>query len=427
MKTKYLIIGNSSAGVHCIEGIRTQDPKGKIVVLSDEAFLNYSKPLISYYLGNKVKKDQMQFRDCDFYKKHNVELFLDTKGEKIDVEKKEVYCGKGKIHFDKLLIACGGKPIIPPIEGLNEAKEGIFTFTQLNDAENLINYIQKNNIKRAVILGGGLIGLKCSEGLLERGLKITIVELADRILANTFDKEASEILEGALDKMGCKIVKEDTIVKVKSQRSKVKSVVLKSGGEIPTELLVIAIGVRPNIELLKGTSIKYDRGIIVNEFLQTNIPDIYAAGDVALSRDLLSNEPSIIPIWPVASYQGRIAGFNMAGKKQGYKGMFPMNSVELAGIPSISFGVTNPAENKGYEALRSKERGFYRKIVLKDNQIKGAIFLGKIERAGIFLGLIKNGVDVSAFKEKLLSDDFGLLILPKEYRKHIVVGEGIEV
>lgn len=423
--TKYVIIGNSAASVNCIEAIREIDKAGKIVVFSDEEVFNYSRPLISYYLAGKIKKEKMQFRDYDFYKKHNVELLLGTKVERLDTGKKEVHFNKGKIHFDKLLIACGGRPIIPEIEGLNGVKDGVFTFTRLDDAERLISYIQKNNVKNAVVLGGGLIGLKCAEGLIEHGLKITIIELADRILSNTFDKEASEILEGALGKIGCKIIKEDTIIKIKMQNAKIKSVVSKRGREISTELLVLAIGVSPNIELVKDTNIKHKGGIIVDTFMRTNIEDIYAAGDVALGKDFLKDEPCVIPIWPVASHQGRIAGLNMAGEKREYKGMFPMNSVELAGIPSISFGITN--ENKGYEILARKGEGFYRKIVLKDNQIKGAIFLGKIERAGIFFGLIKGRVDVSRFKDRLLSDEFGLLILPKEYRKHLVVGDGIEV
>lgn len=430
METKYLIIGNSIAGVSCIEAIRQLDSKGKIIVISDEVVLNYSRPLISYYLGKKVPKEKMSFRDKDFYRKNRVEVLLNTKAQKIDTKKKEVYLDGGrKVKFRKLLIATGGKPIIPPIEGLDRVKEGVFTFTKFSDAQRLIDFIKGHNIKEAVVLGAGLIGLKCTEGLVERGLTVTIIELADRVLANTFDKDASDILEQALNKLGCSVIKEDTIVKIVSVKGRIQKVVLKSGKEISTKLLVLAIGVRPNIDLIKNTPISHDRGIIVNEFMETNVKGIYAAGDVAQGKDFLLEVNSVIAIWPVASRQGKVAGFNMAGRPTEYEGLFIMNSVELAGIPTISFGITNPQDSEKYEILSKKEQehNFYRKVVLKDNKIVGAIFLGRIERAGIFSGLIKDKIDVSSFKQDLLSDEFGLLVLPAEYRKHLVTGEGIEV
>lgn len=427
IKTKYLIIGNSVAGVSCVEGIREADSKGKIVVVSDEGLLNYSRPLISYYLGKKVKEDAMAFRDEGFYEENKVELLLKTKVEKIDLKKMEVCTDKGRIGFQKLLIATGGRPITPSIEGRNKANEGVFTFTKFSDAEAIAGYIKKNKSKEAVVLGAGLIGLKCTEGLVGQGLSVTIVELADKILANTFDKKASGILENGLKEKGCRLIKEGTITKIESTKGKISKVVLSSGKEIPTNLLILSIGVKPDMDLAKEAGIDCDRGIVVDGHMQTSIKNVYAAGDVACGLDFLTGENSVIAIWPVASRQGRVAGLNMADRTTEYRGLFAMNSVELAGIATVSFGLTNPADDEGYEVLLRKEPGFYRKIIIKDNRIVGAIFLGRIERAGIFLGLIKDRIDVSSFKESLTSDDFGLLVLPKEYRKHLVVGEGIEV
>ena len=429
METKYLIIGNSVAGVNAIEAIREVDTDGKIVVVSDEDILNYSRPLISYYLGNKISREKLSFRDENFYKENKVKVLLKTKALKLDTGKKEVDLNTGnKIKFQKLLIATGGKPIIPSIKGMDNTKKGIFTFTKFSDSQRIIEYIEKNKIGEAVVLGAGLIGLKSTEGLLGRGLKVTVIELADRILANTFDKDASEILEKALNKYGCNVIKEDTIIGVKNTEGKLGKVILKSGKEIPTELLIIAIGVKPNMDLIEGTSLKYDRGIIVNEFMETNIKDIYSAGDVAQGKDFLTQKNSVIAIWPVASYHGKIAGYNMAGKVTKYRGLFIMNSLEIAEIPTISFGITNPSGTE-YEILVKKdtEKNCYRKIVLKNNIIVGAILLGKIDRGGIISGLIKEKIDASLFKNNLLTDDFGLLILPEEYRKHIVTGDGIEV
>jgi NAD(P)H-nitrite reductase large subunit len=430
METKYLIIGNSVAGINCIEAIRSQDTKGKIAVISDENILNYSRPLISYYLGKKVNYQKLPFRDKKFYEENGIKLLTSIKAEKINVKNKEVILENNqKVKFNKLLISTGGIPIIPPIEGLESIKEGIFTFTKYEDTQKLIEYIEHNHIKEAVILGAGLIGLKCTEGLLARNIKITIVELADRILANTFDKDASEILEEKLKELNCIVKKENTITKIEGKKGKVKKVILKNGETIETSLLIIAIGVRPNLEIVKDTPINYNRGIVVNEHMETNIKDIYAAGDVAEAKELLTGKNSVIAIWPIAARCGKIAGLNMAGKPTKYEGLFIMNSVELVGIPTISFGITNPPQQEEYEILykKDKKNKSYRKIIIKDNKIVGAIFLGKIERAGIFAGLIKNKVDISSFKDELLSDNFGFLVLPAEYRKHMVVGEGIEV
>lgn len=429
-ETRYLIVGNSIAGVSAIEAIRQVDQRGSLVVVSDEPVLNYSRPLISYLLGGKVTEDGMAFRDEAFYRSHGVELVLGKKAVGLEVGERKVTLEDGTvIVFEKLLLAMGGKPIVPSIEGLGEVKEGVFPFTRLSDAKAILNYLSRQNIKEAVVLGAGLIGLKATEGLVHRGLRVTIVELAPRILPNTLDQGASEILEKALVRWGCKVVKEDTVVRLETRGGVLEEVVLSSGQRIPCKLLILAIGVRPNLDLVEATPIKRDRGILVDERMQTNIAGIYAAGDVAQGKDFLTGKNAVLALWPVASRQGKVAGWNMAGKRAEYDGLFAMNSVELAGIPTISVGITDPPEGLDYEILLKKDErhGLYRKIVLKDNRIVGGIFLGKIERAGIFTGLIRYRVDVSSFKEELLSDHFGFLVLPAEYRKHMVRGEGIEV
>ena len=429
-QSTYLIIGNSIAGVKAIEGIREVDSSGRVIVVTDEHVKNYSRPLISYYVGMKVSADRMPFKEFSFYSEQNVDLRLGTTVTQVDtIHKRALLAPGGWVSFDKLLIATGGKPFVPPITGLRDIEQGVFTFTTLEDSQRLINYVETNTIKHAVILGAGLIGLKCAEGLVARGLKVTLVELADRVLANTFDLEASRIIERALAGWGCEVIKQNTINQLQQHSSALTGVIPATGQAIATKLLVVAIGVSPNIDLVASTDIAVNRGILVDNHMETNIPGIFAAGDVAEAKNLLSHQTSVIAIWPVAAQQGYTAGLNMAGSPTEYSGSFPMNSIELAGIPTISFGVTNPADTQTFEILARKDPNdaWYRKIVLKDNRVVGAIFLGRIERAGIFSGLIKNQVDVASFKGDFLSDDFGLLILPAQYRKHLVQGEGIEV
>ncbi|MCM8759419.1 MAG: FAD-dependent oxidoreductase [Candidatus Omnitrophica bacterium] len=427
METKYLIIGNSIAGVSCIEGIRSIDNVGKIVVVSKEDIQNYSRPLISYYLAGKISENSMAFRSAEFYKENSIELILNVTALSIDTKNNTLITNTGNIRFEKLLIASGGSPIVPNIQGYSKDIQGIFTFTSFSEAKKLKKYVEEEKIDNAVILGGGLIGLKCAEGLLEHNIKIHMVELSDRLLSSTLDKDASNFIETVLMEKGCVVYKNDTIESIYSENNKISKVKLKSGKEIETKLLVIAVGVKPETSFVKDTGIQCNRGILVDQFMKTNISNIFAAGDVAEGKNLITEKSSLIAIWPVAARQGKIAGINMAGGSAVYEGMFPMNAVEIAGVPVISFGITAVDNLENYEILKKSDGKTYKKIVLHNNKIVGSIFLGKIERSGIYAGLIKNQINVAEFKSFLLEEDFGLLILPEKYRKHIVVGDGIEV
>jgi len=426
----YVIVGNSVAGVNCVEAIRSVHREGTITVVSDEDMVNYSRPLLSGFLGGKLTEDKLFFRDSDFYEKNRVNLLLSKRAERLSVSEQTVTLEDGTVlPYDRLLISVGGLPIMPPIEGLEDEVKGVFTFLKWKEARAVVGYIERKEIKEAVVLGAGLIGLKVIEGLLERGLRVTVVELTDRILANTFDDEASSILEKQLAQHGCRVVKEDTIERIRTRGGRIRRAILGNGEEITTALLIIAAGVRPNLMLVEGTSIKTDRGILVDRFMMTNIRDIYAAGDCAQGLNLLSGDDAVIAIWPVAARQGRVAGLNMAGVQTQYSGLFPMNAVHILDIPTISFGTTNPVDGEGYEVLKrlDRERGFYKKIILKDGKVVGGILLNCVERAGVYGMLIREGIDVKDFKDQLLNDDFGFLVLPTEFRKHLVAGDGLVV
>ena len=248
--------------------------------------------------------------------------------------------------------------------------------------------------------------------------KVTVVELADRILSATFDKKASGIIETALKAQDCPVITEDTITSIENEDGKVCGVTLKSGNQVPCQMVIVAIGVRPNISLVKDTTIQVNKGIVVDEFMRTSVPDVYAAGDVAESGGW------IIAILPIATRHGKIAGYNMAGGDRKFEGGIPKNAVELAGIPTISVGLTDPKEDlDDYEILEkyNPKTNVYKKIVLKENVIVGVIFVNEIDRAGIYTGLINDHAEVASFKEQLLSDDFGLVSLPKDYRKKTLV------
>lgn len=425
---KYVIIGYSVAAVNAIKSIRNLDNKSEILVITDEDRL-YSRPLISYYVAGKVSEEEMSFVEPDFDTKYKLNVYYSTTVKSVDTKTKTIMLdNKKKINYDKLLITVGGKPIIPEIKGYNSEIKGIFTFTKLNDAKKLVKYIKENKVKQAVILGGGLIGMKAAEGLISKDIKLKIIDIADRLLANTFDKTASSYIEKKLIQQGCEFISNNTIIEIISKNKNLCSVKLKDAKKIDTKLLIIAVGVRPNLDIIEKTTIKFNRGILVNNFMQTNFSDIYAAGDVAETKNFITEENSVLAIWPAAAYQGKVAGVNMVAKnKVSYDGLYPMNSVEILGVPSISFGITNPLKEDNFEIISKEEKDSYKKIVLKDNKIIGAIFVGDINRAGIYSLLIKQKVDVSQFKNQLLKEDFGLLVLPKDFRKNLVIGEGVEI
>lgn len=457
-KTTYLIIGNSTAAVNAVEAIREKDKQGSLALISDEPCHTYSRPLISYYLGNKVDEDRLFYRSSSFYDLHGVQTFLGKKAVRLDPAAKKITLDdQTEVQFEKLLLATGGTPFVPEIPGCR--LPGVFTFTTLDDAHRVKKFIDAHQVKKAVVVGGGLIGLKVTEALLALKIQVTIVELADRVLSATFDRTASGIIERALQKIGCSTITGNTVEEIQEKEIQadqtegiqaddiqaegiqadeekgVGSVVLKDNTRVDCDLVIMAIGVRPRLDLVRETGMKLNRGILVDEYLKTSLDDIYAAGDVIETYDLMANVHRPIAILPNAARQGKIAGYNMAGAGKTYRGCLAMNSVELAGIPTISVGLTDPSvladaeRQSGMEIIQEcdEKNSVYKKIVLEDNKIVGVILIGKIDRSGIYTGLIKDGIDMSSFRSHLLKDDFGLLSLPREYRTHMVTGQGIEV
>ncbi len=415
---KYVIIGNSVAAIGGVEGIRRVDPDGEITLISREPYAAYSRPLISYFLAGQVDARHMAYRPASFYKAHAVTPLLGKTAERVDTEKGRVELSDGlSVPYDRLLVATGGTPFVPPIEGV--ASKGVTTFTTWDDAKELKRLAP--SLRKVVILGGGLIGVKAMEGLQAHGIEITVVELMDRILGLVLDKPASGILERKLKEAGVALEKETTIRKIVADGGgKVQKVLLENGKALEADHVIIAIGVHPNLDVVRESPIATNRGILVDDAMRTNLPNVYAAGDVAEATELLSGERRVIPILPNAYRQGKVAGMAMAGGEVSYLGGLVMNSVEVGGIPAISAGLMNPPEGEGYEIKRhlDKKGNMYRKMVLKGNRLVGFILIGAVDRAGIYTGLIREGIDVEPFKKRLLDPDFGYIDFPKDLRSY---------
>ncbi|MCX7795149.1 MAG: FAD-dependent oxidoreductase [bacterium] len=413
---RYVIIGNSIASAGCIEGIRRVDSEGEIIIISDEPYHIYSRPLISYWLSKKVK--DISYRPVDYYEKYRVTPILGKKVIQVDFESKEVILENGeKIKYDKLLIATGGKPFIPNIPGLD--KKNIFTFIRFDDVKK-INEVIFDGAK-VIVIGAGLSGLKAVEALIKRNCKVTVVELAGRILGSILDEDGARMVQEIFEEKGVIFLLENSVVEIFGEE-KVREILLKSGEALPADILIFAIGVVPNVDIFRGTKLKINRGILVNERMETNIPDVYSAGDVVEALDLLTNEDRVIPILPNAYMQGEIAGLNMAGREVKYSGSFSMNSIGFFDVHIMSAGIINPPAEVEVIKRIDLERKIYRKLYIRGGKILGFMFINSIDRTGMIVDLIKNRIDVSNFKDRLLSDNFGFLDLPKEFRKEKILG-----
>lgn len=420
----YVIVGNSVAAIGAIRAIRELDQQGNITVISREKHNVYGRPLISYLLGGLINEKRMSYLPDDFYGQQRINLLLDSEVVAVDTKAKKVKLAGGDlIPYDKLLLATGGDPFIPPIEGLAD-KERIFTFTTWDDAAKLKGLAP--DINRAVVIGGGLIGLKAAEGLNLLNKSVTVIELADRVLSSAFDRPAGKIVARKMKANGIDVINEDTVVRIEGEGGEITGVTLKSGDFILCDTVIVAIGVRPAAGFLKGSGVEVNRGIVVDNTMQTSVKDVYAAGDVAEAADFFSGQKNPMPIWPDAYMQGDVAGVAMAGGAKQYEGGLAMNSIEFFKVSTISMGVTNPGNPSEYEihTYQDIQNYQYRKIVLQNNRLVGAVLVGNVDRAGIFSGLIKEKVDMTPFKESMLLPDFGFINLSKEIRNKLFSPQG---
>lgn len=398
---KYVIIGNGTAAIGAVEGIRSLDTEGAVTVISKEQHKAYCRPLISYYLEGRTEVAKMGYRGEDFYEKNGCELVFDT-AEKIDAEAKTVTLASGKaVAYDKLLIASGSSPFVPPMAGLETVPQ-IFSFMTLDDA--LAIEKDADSDSRVLIVGAGLIGLKCAEGLAERVRSVTVCDLAERVLSSILDEETSNIVKEHLEKAGVDLLLGDTVSSFSGNHA-----VMKSGKELDFDVLVIAVGVRPNTALAKNAGAECGRGITVDENMSTTLTDIYAAGDCTEAYDLSSGTVKVMALMPNAYMQGRAAGKNMAGAEEKLSNLIPMNSIGLFGMHIMSAG-----SYIGENETVSSEKGL-KKLFTQDDRLKGFIIIDDTQRAGIYTSLIRNDVPLSSVDFESLKKSPDLVSFGEDY------------
>lgn len=396
---RYVIIGNSAAGIGAAEAIRQRDQAGEITLISHEPHLSYSRPLISSLLAKVKREEQIYYRSEDFYRDRGIRTLLGQKVTQVNAQQGSVVLASArKIPYDKLLIASGSSPHMPALPGINLA--GVFGLRTLEDARRIADFAE--GARDAVMIGGGLVGLKAAWALHCRGLGVTVVVTSNRILSQSLDEGAALYMQKRLEARGIKIFLQEDVVEILGNK-KVAGVKLKKGGQIPCQLVVVGKGVDPNVAFLEASGVKLGQGILVNRFLESSRENIWAAGDVAESYDLLHKTLRLSTIWPNAYQQGRVAGAHMAGEKAEYPGGITMNAVDFFGLSFISMGITRTQE-PGTEILLQEypSRDFYQKLVLRAGKIIGAIFLGDTTLAGPVNGFTREEVDVTSIKDEIL-------------------------
>lgn len=373
---RYVIIGNGTAAVGCIEGIRSVDTQSPVTVISEEKHPVYCRPLISYFLEGKTDTKRMNYRGGDFYDKMGCEVLYGEKAVKIDSKAKKVILESGsEIPYTDLCVAAGSSPFVPPFAGLEKVGRK-FSFMTLDDALALDAAVSESS--RVLIVGAGLIGLKCAEGLAGRVASITVCDLADRVMSSVLDAECAAVMQKRLEENGISFMLGDT-----AERFEENEAVMKSGKTVPFDILVLAVGVRANTALVKDIGGEVNRGIVVNDRMETGVDGIFAAGDCTEGNDISCGTKRVLAILPNAYMQGHTAGVNMAGGGEVFDKAIPMNSVGFFGLHAMTAGSYDG------EMYEEKGEGKLKRLFIRDGRLVGFMLIDETERAGIYTSLIR--------------------------------------
>lgn len=402
---KYVIVGNGAAAVGCAEGIRSVDREGEITVISAENRHVYCRPLISYYLEGKTDAEKMKYRTDSFYESNGCKVVYGVSAEKIDPDTKTVMLTNGDtVGYDELCIAAGSSPFVPPMDGLDTVSEK-YSFMTLDDAMSIEKAIKPES--RVLIVGAGLIGLKCAEGIHCKVKSITVCDLADRVLSSILDAEGAETVQKYLESNGLEFLLGDSVARFDGGTAH-----MKSGKTVDFDILVLAVGVRANTSLVKNIGGACGRGITIDERMKTSLDSIYAAGDCTESVDVSDGRVKVMALMPNAYLQGRCAGINMAGGDSVFDNAIPMNSIGFFGLHIMTAG-----SREGCEVYEEKSDGRIKKLFTKDGFLVGFMLIGDTARAGIYTNMIRNRVPLDEIDFDSLKKVPNLFAFNAEYRR----------
>ncbi len=397
----YVILGAGPAGVTAAETLRSVDPTANITMVGGEPEPPYSRMALPYLIYGKIGEDGTYLRqDPKHYDEQRIR-YIQGRAGGIDSRAKKLFLSTGEaLDYDKLLIATGANPIMPPLPGSN--LEGVETCWTLEDARHILEFADKGS--PVVLVGAGFIGSIILEALYLRGCKITVVELAPRMVARMMDETAGGMLGRWCESKGVRVLTNTKVVSLEkgAEGQPRLSVGFSNGDSAPADLVVMAVGVRSNTGFLVGSGVKTNTGIVVDDYLQTTAPDIYAAGDCCEGIDISTGKPDMLAIQPVAVEHGRIAALNMAGHKHRHRGSLNMNVLDTMGLISSSFGLWQGAQVGETAKLIDEDNFKYMKLEFEGDKLVGAQCVGMTDHVGMLRGLIQTGFSMGEWKDKLL-------------------------
>ena len=395
---RQVIVGNSAAALSAIKAIREVDSSCPITLISRERYNAYSPVLLTYYLRGSLSRDDLFIVDSDFYKTMRVETILGSRAIAVDPSQQTVHLENGKIvEHDNLLIATGASPI--GLDSPGNSAGNVFSVRTVEDAEGILSCAK--TAKSVVVIGGGLIGLQVSDALFKEVGRLTIMEWSGQLLPESIDAKCAGIIQREIESRGISVILGRKVARI-NKKGKKAVVISDSGEEVTADLVVISIGLRPNIQLVRNSGIEVNRGILVDEQMRTNVKNIFAAGDVSEGENLVTGKKEVLPTWTNACRQGRIAGLNMAGYEQRYEGGIRETIATLFGLTIAAIGKAKTSKDDETELhFYDPDRMSYRKILIANDRIVGAVLLSKTVDVGILGNLIRNRRNILPWKEEI--------------------------
>jgi NAD(P)H-nitrite reductase large subunit len=397
-----VIIGNGVAGVTAADHIRRRHPDCTIHMIGREQHHLYNRMGISRLVYGRSAMQGLYLQPETWYEDNTITCWLNTQAVRIDHTARRVVLGTGEVlPYDRLILATGSRGSAPPVEGFG--MPGTFVLREAEDAMAIRSFAQTFNCRRAIIGGGGLLGLEAGYALLQMGLHVVILERSNWLLRRQLDARAGQILRDHLEQLGM-IVMLRAEAAAAEGADRVRHIVLQDGQSLPCDLFLACVGITPNATLARESGLQINRGVIVDDYLRAGAPDVYAVGDVAEHRGEISG------LWPAAVAQAEVAAANATGDARVYEGAVPVTALKVAGVDLTSIGRFDPtSDDEIVIALQDTELHRYRKLVIRQGKIVGAILLGYPLDAPAITAAIKQGVDVSGCTETLRDGNWSVL------------------
>lgn len=362
-----VIIGGGVAAVNAADVVSSKNKKARITIISKEKYLPYYRTRLTEILDTEIPMERLEIKKQSWYDERNIKLMLGEEVTSILSGEKAITLSNGeKIKYDSLVIASGARCFIPPFE--NKELENVRVIRELAETYEIIEVAKKS--KKAVVIGGGVLGLEAAWGLKNLGLDVTVLEVMPRVLPRQLDEKGSDLLEKMIKEAGVNIL---TGVEIKgfAGEKKVEKVLLKDGKELEAELVIVSAGICPNKEFAISSGIKVNRGIIVNERMETSLKDVYACGDIA------EYNGKIIGLWQVAMEQGKVAGANICGDEKLYVEQIQPLNFEGMNTQLLSIGnIKSEADSKEAVVDYNNDKNYYRKFFFENESLAGALLIG---------------------------------------------------